>query len=469
MTDFTNTSAEPYAGNAPVTVTYSERNADVHVSESATPVVWSRTTLIAFRFCFVYFGLYILTTQMLPGMLPIPGIDIPDLGSFAVLQVPVVWFGAHVLHLAQPIQTGPSGSGDKLFDWTLALMTLIVATTSTIVWTFRSKGVTNHATLYKWFRFFMRWALATTMFSYGFAKVVPLQMPTVALTKLIEPWGDFTPMSVLWFFIGSSAPYEIFIGFAEVFAGALLFWPRTMLFGLLVTLMDAIGIFALNMTYDVPVKLFSFHLILFSLVLLAPNLRTLYSWFYLQKAAEPVREPQMGKTPQSHQRWTAAQVTFGVLAAISALIGSAKSWNVYGGGAPRPPFYGIWAVQQSVVDGVEQLPLLTDTTRFKHIVFQQATFTQMQRMNERFTGFKTTFDTLAKKLTFSTQPARKTPGDTVVKDFVFTYRQPTANNLILDGDWDGHKTHWELRLRPTQEFLQKKTGFHWVQQNPNGR
>src|SRR3954468_23196145 len=42
---------------------------------------WSLATRIAFRFCVVYFAIYILMTQMLGGLLPIPGFGVPDLSS----------------------------------------------------------------------------------------------------------------------------------------------------------------------------------------------------------------------------------------------------------------------------------------------------------------------------------------------------------------------------------------------------
>ena len=55
--------------------------------------------------------------------------------------------------------------------------------------------------------------------------------------------------------------YEIFAGCAETLGGILLLTPRTTTLGALVCLADMIQVFMLNMTYDVPVKLFSFHLI----------------------------------------------------------------------------------------------------------------------------------------------------------------------------------------------------------------
>jgi hypothetical protein len=103
------------------------------------------------------------------------------------------------------------------------------------------------------------------MLSYGMIKAIPLQMPAPGLTRLLEPFGRFSPMGVLWYSIGASRPYEIFAGCAELAGGILLFIPQTATLGALICLADSIQIFTLNMTYDVPVKPFSFHLIVLSL------------------------------------------------------------------------------------------------------------------------------------------------------------------------------------------------------------
>ena len=54
-------------------------------------------------------------------------------------------------------------------------------------------------------------------------------------------------------------------------AGILLFVLSLTTLGALVGLAATLQVFVLNMAYDVPVKLFSFHLILMTLVLLAPD------------------------------------------------------------------------------------------------------------------------------------------------------------------------------------------------------
>src|SRR5262249_59191874 len=102
----------------------------------------------------------------------------------------------------------------------------------------------------------------TTMFSYGFIKMIPLEMLFPQLSRLIEPFGNFSPMGVLWASVGASPGYEICSGCVETLGGILLFIPRTATLGALICLANMTQVFVLNMTYDVPVKLFSFQLIL---------------------------------------------------------------------------------------------------------------------------------------------------------------------------------------------------------------
>jgi len=64
----------------------------------------------------------------------------------------------------------------------------LLAALGTVVWSVVARRTTSYPRLYKWFRLFVRVALGTTMVSYGFAKVFPLQMPTMFLSRLLE--GD---------------------------------------------------------------------------------------------------------------------------------------------------------------------------------------------------------------------------------------------------------------------------------------
>ena len=66
----------------------------------------------------------------------------------------------------------------------------MVAAAAAAVWSVVDRKRENYATLYKWFRVFLRFALASELLAYGMAKVIPLQMPFPYLPKLVEPFAS---------------------------------------------------------------------------------------------------------------------------------------------------------------------------------------------------------------------------------------------------------------------------------------
>lgn len=56
---------------------------------------WSRATRVAFRFCFVYFGLYCLGTQIITTPVSLPTWEVPDPATFPPMRQIVFWVAAH--------------------------------------------------------------------------------------------------------------------------------------------------------------------------------------------------------------------------------------------------------------------------------------------------------------------------------------------------------------------------------------
>ena len=194
---------------------------------------WNTATLISFRLCFVYFGLIVLTTQMLSSFIPLPYLGIPDLQMSPAVRGLVGWVGRHILGLAS-VPLARSGSGDKTYDWVQSFSLLLVAVLVTAVWSIRGRDARDHAKLYGWFRLFLRFALGSTMISYGMVKAIPLQMSAPTLTRLLEPYGNFSPMGVLWCVGRRGDGIRDSRRAARSSAGGiLLFIPRTALLGAL--------------------------------------------------------------------------------------------------------------------------------------------------------------------------------------------------------------------------------------------
>ena len=421
---------------------------------------WAPATRIAFRFCFLYFGLYVVMTQMLAGMVPNPVFRVPVLAEKLPMRPLVLWVGNHLLGVKPTVH--PTGSGDTLFDWTYAFTGLLLAILGTVVWSLAARR-TSYPRLYKWFRLFIRVALGTTMFSYGFAKVFPLQMPTVFLSRLLEPYGDFSPMGVIWYSIGAAPGYERFIGSAEVLGGLLLLLPWTSLVGALVTLGVTFGVWMVNMTYDVPVKLFAFHLVLMSIFLIAPDARRLINWFILNRPVVPDSTPRYGPSVRSHRGWIVAQLVFTAWALGLQVYGGAQGYKQYGAGAPKSPLYGIWDVDSMSINGELRPPLTTDTLRYSHVVFQAVNGNiSFQKMDQKFDRFGGTIDTVKRTLVL------RKGTDSTWKP-VLTYERPSPTRLALEGDIDGKRVRMAMTQHDLNKFMLISRGFHWVQEFPVNR
>jgi hypothetical protein len=317
--------------------------------------------------------------------------------------------------------------------------------------------------LHKWFHLFLRFAAATTMVGYGMVKAFPLQMPAPNLTRLLERYGDFSPMGVLWYSVGASFPYERFAGSMELTAAVLLFVPRLSMLGAMVLVADSIQIFTLNMTYDIPVKLFSFHLIMIGLVLLAPEMRRLFAVLALNRGTGPSAMPPLVRGVTARRVLLGAQLLFGAYVMGSSFVEARTAFSTRGPAAPKPPLYGIWDVEKMTIDGVERAPLLTDYARWRRVVIQSAAGISFQRMDDTMLGYAATVDPAAHTVTLKTTPQDKAAAGS------FTFQQPAPDTLLLNGELSGHRITLQTRLFDKNRFLLVSRGFNWIQERPFNR
>ncbi len=414
-----------------------------------------------FRFSFIYFGLYILTTQMFWGGLA-PLADWKELATLPPLRQAISWVARYLLGVTTPLVIEGSGSGDKVFDWALVCLLIAIATLGTGIWSVLDRRRPNYLVLEDWFRLAVRLALGTTMLSYGVSKAVPLQMGYgPSLVRLVERFGDFSPMGVLWSSMAVSPAYQSFTGCAEIFGGVLLLLPQTALLGALVSFAVALQIFVLNMAYDVPVKLFSFHLILLSLFLIWPHRHRLRNFFLLNRPVVPV-VPALVRSKRQTRVLLAAQICFAIYVTASMAYGAKQGWTAFGGGAPKSQLYGIWEVEQMTMDGQVLPPLLTDEQRWRRIVFDRPTRAVFQPMNDSLITFIAKIDASAHTIDL-------TKADDSKWHATLSYDRPANERLFLQGEMDGHQVAMELHLIEHGTFLLINRGFHWVQERPFNR
>ena len=424
---------------------------------------WRPATRVAFRFSFLYLGSYILLTQLFTTTLWLPHWGFRELSALPPIQAVVSWMARHLFGVTAPLVVSASGSGDKIFDWVLAFCLLVSALLATAVWTLLDRRRGHYVRLHQWFRLLVRFALGATLVFYGANKVFLLQMGSgPSLSRLVEPFGYFSPMGVLWSFIGASPAYQRFTGCAEILGGVLLFLPWTATLGALVCLAESIHVFTLNMTYDVPVKLMSFHLVLLALFLLAPESRRLVNFLLLNRATGPSAQPRQFEDPRAQRLANAVQVALGAYLLGMSLSGSTSAWAQYGGGAPKPLLYGIWEVEPAT-PGAQVFGAPGKDTRWRRIIFDAPQVMTVQRMDDSLDYYRVIVDPLKQSLEVSRrEPVEKGEG-------VFRYLRPALDRLVLTGEWDGRRVEMQCRLLDRERFLLVIGKFHWIQEYPYNR
>jgi hypothetical protein len=406
-----------------------------------------------FRFAFSYLVLY---------NFPFPLDAIPWAGKIITQPYQdlwnrlVPWAGKHLLGLT--IKIRPGGSGDTTYNYVQVLCYLIIAVAATAVWTVLDRKRPEHTRLYEGLRVYIRFALAASMLSYGAYKVIPSQFALPFPSQLIEPFGEASPMGILWTFMGASSGYTIFTGAAEMIGGLLLAFRRTALLGALVSIGVMSHVVALNFSYDVPVKLLSAHLLAMGVFLILPDLRRLLNLLVLNRPVEAAAV----RPPRPRFRRTALVAQAVLVAAYSGylLVQSYDASKDMGNLAPRPPFYGIWTVEELEVDGVARPPLLTDATRWRRVILEYPGNLSVQLMD----GSQASYG-----LTLGKRRLALTKYDDKIWRSSFTYEETQPGLLALAGTMDGRKTRLLLRREDESSYRLVSRGFHWINETPFNR
>ena len=421
---------------------------------------WGMGKRMALLFAVVYFLL--LTLYIPVHFIPIP--PIPQLfhqyGSLSRAIVP--WVAEHLLRIPMgpPAVTG-NGSSDTLYNYVQLLCYVLCAVAMAVVWSLLDRKRPNYQRLETWFRLYLRLVLGITLIQYAVVKFVPAQFPPPSLSTLLEPYGDSSPMHLLWTFMGASTIYTLFAGLAEMLGGVLLFIPRTTTLGALIALGAMSNVLMLNLGYDVPVKSWVFNLVLMSVVLLLPDLKRLADFFVFNRRIEPSPVRPLFRRQRLNQAALALQILFCVVLVAHDLYADHKfAANI--AARSNAPLFGIWAVDEFTLDGRLHPPLVTDTERWQHVIIEASDLMSVQSMDGTLRPMVLKLDSENKSLSI-TRPNNWT------WRAEFSYENPRPGLLLLKGQVDGRPVTATLRRVDESKFLLNSRGFRWISEDQFNR
>jgi len=417
---------------------------------------WPLPKRVLFRFWFTYIVFYSLPENGKVSVLSwVPGADWVMTPYTKFWHAICPWIAIHIFHLSgQRTTYFPTGSGDTTLGYIENLAFLVVAALAGLVWSVFDRRRLEYRWLNGWLRMLIRYTLAFTLFAYGFAKVFPLQFQPPRLFKLVQPYGEFSPMGVLWNFMGASLPYTMLAGAAEVLGGLLLLFRRTTTLGALVSFGALANVVALNFCYDVPVKLYSSNLLIMAAYLAAGDARRLANVFLLNLPAEPA-EPEPPRFENKRFRIAA-------MALWTVLVGYVLFTNIRGGWTgyketylhpTRPPLYGLYRAESFTRTG--GTPLTADAAPWQKVEFQSQ-FVSVRLADDTVSRFGVNYSPQQSTLTLN-------------KSDTLQWSRPDDSRVILKGTLNGGAVTIELRQIDTSKYLLLNRGFHWINELPFNR
>lgn len=403
---------------------------------------WSSGSKIIFRSFFLYFGLYILFMFLGSSLFA---------GFFK-------WVGSAILKSEGRLEYFPTGSGDTTMAYISLCVQSVLAVVGTIVWTILDRKRASYNKSFYWFLVVVRVFLIFFLISYGFAKIYKTQFPAPSLNRLLQPIGEMSPMGLAWTYMGHSEGFNLIVGLFEALGGFLLIPRRTQTLGALIAAGVMFQILLMNLFFDIPVKIFSFHLLLLALFILSTDIQRIVRLFVQNKDTTAYTY----YNPINDKLYHKIIFYFKLSAAVILVLfmgyqGYTRERGAYGDKREKPSLYGIWEVKTFIINEEEHPPLLTDTLRWRYLVIDykdRASLTKMdgsrKYLNFRLAGH-------GKKLSLFEGERNQE------ENFLIT---TSDTSMTLDGHLYGDKLRIEFTKKDLSKMSLTNRAFHWVNEYP---
>lgn len=392
-------------------------------------------------------------------MLPFPVRHIPFAHELIAAPISLVMeslnflVGRQLLGLEDLAYEGGRGSGDTRFDYVYLVTWLLLSFLLAVLLFLLRNKLTWVRKAYPAMIVYARYFVGLTLIHYGVAKFMIGQFPGPNLISMDQSFGDFSPMGLAWRFFGYSDLYKVFMGLSEITAGALLLFRRTLVAGAMLSIAVVTNIVLVNFSFDVPVKILSSHLLLFSVLILAPYIKQLFCLLILHRPGQLSYQPRTFLSPKKKWAYRLVKFYMVVFVPVSMVVGHVLSQSYRS-------FDNPWEGSYEILSNGNEAASLQSDAEWKQVILDGKTL-----VVERVSGEKSYYS-IAKA------------GEDGVISLVNSSELEESPTLLLRDE--GNEYHLEATFEDEQVSLQAKRkmksdyfllsrGFHWINEYPLNR
>ena len=273
-------------------------------------------------------------------------------------------------------------------------------------------------------------------------------MPYPGIFDLVRPYGEQGTKDVFWNFMGVSPGYERFAGLCELTAALLLFFRRTAVTGSLLTIAVLSNVIALNLFYNVPVKISPAQLLLYALFLITPYRKNIAEFIGMKPVVWAAQKRFSFQTRWKKYLLKIIMIGVPLLFFATAFVGLNKNYIDQVNNSRKQKIYDV-----TTFIATDTLPpLTTDTLRWKRVMLFvniNPDFMIIYNMDDRQKWYKFDIDSSKKTFTFFDNPDDKTGQ-------VLNYSYPSESNLQFKGKWYGKDIEVLMKEFPVDSMNLKK-------------
>lgn len=366
-----------------------------------------------------------------------------------------LFFGRKILGFSELKYTAMNGSGDTTVDYIALLSYASIAFfIALLLWFFvrKNEGVSK---FYNGMIIYARYFVGLTLISYGVVKFLQGQFPSTSLMALETTYGESSPMGLAWRFFGYSDLYKGFMGVSEILAGFLLLFRRTAILGALVSMAVCTNIFLVNMAFDIPVKLFSGHLLFFSILVLLPSLKSLLGFFVLHQQVSIKPTVYNFNAKWKKVIYITAKVVLVGLVPLSLAVGHVMSQSFR-------TFLNEWeGVYEVTSFEIENKPDLSESAHWDKIFIQGKT---IMTLNKAKTKNYYTIENIWNEgeINFIESQEQEDPHKFVLSEL-------EDGTFEINGEISTNKYQITAKRKLKMDYLLMNRGFRWVNEFPFNR